>query len=177
MGRRASVRYGNSGELVQPLVGIVMGSASDHEIMNDAATILERFAVPFEMHVVSAHRTPEAMIAYGLSARERGLKVLIAGAGGAAHLPGMLAAVTTLPVIGVPVALARLDGMDSLLSIAQMPRGVPVATVAINGATNAGLLSARILSLDDDVLSAALEEYRLELASQATQQDRELPRS
>ena len=162
---------------MQPLVGIVMGSSSDHEIMNDAASILERFAVPYEIHVVSAHRTPEAMIAYGLSARERGLKVLIAGAGGAAHLPGMLAAVTTLPVIGVPVALARLDGMDSLLSIAQMPRGVPVATVAINGATNAGLLSARILSLGDDVLSAALEEYRLELASQAAQQDRELPRS
>jgi 5-(carboxyamino)imidazole ribonucleotide mutase len=154
-----------------------MGSASDHEIMNDAATLLERFSIPFEIHVVSAHRTPEAMIAYGLSARERGLKVLIAGAGGAAHLPGMLAAVTTLPVIGVPVALARLDGMDSLLSIAQMPRGVPVATVAINGATNAGLLSARILSLGDEALSAALEVYRLELASQATQQDRELPRS
>jgi 5-(carboxyamino)imidazole ribonucleotide mutase len=177
MGWRARVRNGNSGELVQPLVAIVMGSASDHEIMNDAATILERFSIPFEMHVVSAHRTPEAMIAYGLSARERGLKVLIAGAGGAAHLPGMLAAVTTLPVIGVPVALARLDGMDSLLSIAQMPRGVPVATVAINGATNAGLLGARILSLGDEVLSAALEEYRLELASQASQQDRELPRS
>jgi len=162
---------------VQPLVAIVMGSSSDHEIMNDAATILERFGVPYEIHVVSAHRTPEAMIAYGLSARDRGLKVIIAGAGGAAHLPGMLAAVTTLPVIGVPVALARLDGMDSLLSIAQMPRGVPVATVAINGATNAGLLSARILSLGDAALSAALEEYRLELASQATQQDRELPRS
>jgi 5-(carboxyamino)imidazole ribonucleotide mutase len=162
---------------VEPLVGIVMGSASDHEVMNDAATILERFAIPYEIHVVSAHRTPEAMIAYGLGARARGLKVLVAGAGGAAHLPGMLAAVTTLPVIGVPVALARLDGMDSLLSIAQMPRGVPVATVAINGATNAGLLSARILSLGDDALSAALEEYRLELASQASTQDRELPRS
>jgi 5-(carboxyamino)imidazole ribonucleotide mutase len=162
---------------VQPLVGIVMGSASDHEIMNDAATILERFDVPYEIHVVSAHRTPEAMIAYGLAARGRGLKVLIAGAGGAAHLPGMLAAVTTLPVIGVPVALARLDGMDSLLSIAQMPRGVPVATVAINGATNAGLLSARILSLGDATLAAALEEYRAELATQASAQDRDLPRS
>ena len=118
-----------------------MGSSSDHEIMLDAAKVLERFAVPYEIHVVSAHRTPEAMIDYGLGARGRGLKVIIAGAGGAAHLPGMLAAVTTLPVIGVPVALARLDGMDSLLSIAQMPRGVPVATVAINGATNAGLLA------------------------------------
>jgi 5-(carboxyamino)imidazole ribonucleotide mutase len=159
------------------LVGIVMGSSSDHEVMNDAAAILDRFGVPFEIHVVSAHRTPEAMIAYGLSARDRGLQVLIAGAGGAAHLPGMLAAVTTLPVIGVPVALARLDGMDSLLSIAQMPRGVPVATVAINGATNAGLLAARILSLGDASLSAALDEYRVELASQAALQDRELPRS
>jgi 5-(carboxyamino)imidazole ribonucleotide mutase len=162
---------------MEPTVGIVMGSSSDLEAMNGATTILERFGVPVEVHVVSAHRTPEAMIDYGLAARARGLKVLIAGAGGAAHLPGMLAAVTTLPVIGVPVALAQLDGLDSLLSIAQMPRGVPVATVAINGATNAGLLAARILSLADDALALALEEYRLELATQATQQDRELPRS
>ncbi len=162
---------------MQPVVGIVMGSSSDHEIMLDAAKVLERFAIPFEIHVVSAHRTPEAMIAYGLGARGRGLKVIIAGAGGAAHLPGMLAAVTTLPVIGVPVALARLDGMDSLLSIAQMPRGVPVATVAINGATNAGLLCARILALGDASLGDALEAYRGELASQAGQQDLDLPRS
>jgi 5-(carboxyamino)imidazole ribonucleotide mutase len=145
--------------------------------MNAAATILERFGVACEVHVVSAHRTPEAMVEYGLSARSRGLKVLIAGAGGAAHLPGMLAAVTTLPVIGVPVALAQLNGLDSLLSIAQMPRGVPVATVAINGATNAGVLAARILSLGDDALANALEEYRQELAAQAGQQDRELPRN
>jgi 5-(carboxyamino)imidazole ribonucleotide mutase len=117
------------------------------------------------------------MIEYGLSARTRGLKVLIAGAGGAAHLPGMLAAVTTLPVIGVPVALAQLDGLDSLLSMAQMPRGVPVATVAVNGATNAGLLAARILSLGDDALALALAAYRQELATQASQQDRDLPRS
>jgi 5-(carboxyamino)imidazole ribonucleotide mutase len=117
------------------------------------------------------------MIDYGLSARGRGLKVLIAGAGGAAHLPGMLAAVTTLPVIGVPVALAQLDGLDSLLSIAQMPRGVPVATTAINGAANAGLLAARILSLGDDALANALEEYRKELATQAHQQDLDLPRT
>ena len=140
--------------------------------MADAAAILERFGVATETHVVSAHRTPEAMVEYGRSARSRGLKVLIAGAGGAAHLPGMLAAVTTLPVIGVPVALARLDGMDSLLSIVQMPRGVPVATVAINGATNAGLLAARILSVGDDALADALETYRLELISQAQDQDR-----
>ena len=162
---------------MQPVVGIVMGSSSDHEIMNGAVAILERFGVAHEVHVVSAHRTPAAMIEYGLSARTRGLKVLIAGAGGAAHLPGMLAAVTTLPVIGVPVALAQLDGLDSLLSIAQMPRGVPVATVAVNGAANAGLLAARILSLGDDALALALEEYRQELATQASQQDRDLPRN
>ncbi len=154
-----------------------MGSSSDHEVMADAAAILERFAIPYEIHVVSAHRTPEAMVEYGRSARAKGLRVLIAGAGGAAHLPGMLAAVTTLPVIGVPVALARLDGMDSLLSIVQMPRGVPVATVAINGAANAGLLAARILSVGNDPLGDALEAYRLELARQAQDQDRTLPRS
>jgi 5-(carboxyamino)imidazole ribonucleotide mutase len=162
---------------VQPVVAIVMGSSSDHEVMSDAASILERFDIAYEIHVVSAHRTPEAMITYGLGAKSRGLKVLIAGAGGAAHLPGMLAATTTLPVIGVPVALARLDGMDSLLSIAQMPRGVPVATVANNGATNAGLLAARILSIDDETLADALEAYRLELADQAGSQDRDLPRT
>ncbi len=154
-----------------------MGSSSDHEVMSDAATILEKFGIEYEINVVSAHRTPEAMVEYGLSAKERGLKVLIAGAGGAAHLPGMLAAVTTLPVIGVPVALARLDGMDSLLSIVQMPRGVPVATVAINGATNAGILAARILSTNDEKLSVALEAYRQELAAQAGDQDRDLPRN
>jgi 5-(carboxyamino)imidazole ribonucleotide mutase len=162
---------------MQPVVAIVMGSSSDHEVMADAAATLERFGIAYEIHVVSAHRTPEAMITYGLAARSKGLKVLIAGAGGAAHLPGMLAATTTLPVIGVPVALARLDGMDSLLSIAQMPRGVPVATVAINGATNAALLAARILSIDNEELSDALETYRLELADQAGAQDRDLPRS
>jgi len=162
---------------VRPVVGIVMGSASDHEVMNGAVAILERFGVAHEVHVVSAHRTPEAMIDYGLNARSRGLRILIAGAGGAAHLAGMLAAVTTLPVIGVPVALAQLDGLDSLLSMAQMPRGVPVATVAVNGAANAGLLAARILSLGDDELALALEAYRQELATQASQQDRDLPRN
>jgi len=162
---------------VTAMVAIVMGSASDHEIMVEAATVLDRFAVPYEVHVLSAHRTPEAMISYGLTARERGLKVLIAGAGGAAHLPGMLAATTTLPVIGVPVALARLDGMDSLLSIAQMPRGVPVATMAINGASNAGLLAVRILGIDDASLAERLEAFRRELGEQASAQDRDLPRS
>jgi len=161
---------------VQPVVGIVMGSSSDFEIMNEAATVLDRFAIAYEIHVVSAHRTPEAMIAYAKGARARGLKILIAGAGGAAHLPGMLAAVTTLPVIGVPVALARLDGLDSLLSIVQMPRGVPVATVAINGATNAGLLSARMLGASDEGIADQLEMYRLELADQATTQDENLPK-
>ena len=162
---------------MRPVVGIVMGSASDHEVMNGAVAILERFGVAHEVHVVSAHRTPEAMIDYGLNARSRGLRILIAGAGGAAHLAGMLAAVTTLPVIGVPIALAQLDGLDSLLSMAQMPRGVPVATVAVNGAANAGLLAARILSLGDDELALALEAYRQELATQASQQDRDLPRN
>src|ERR1035438_4968564 len=177
MGVCARLWHADSGDVVEPVVAIVMGSSSDHEVMADAATTLERFGIAYEIHVVSAHRTPEAMISFGLAARARGLKVLIAGAGGAAHLPGMLAATTTLPVIGVPVALARLDGMDSLLSIAQMPRGVPVATVAINGATNAALLAAPLLRIDDDVLAVALDEYRTELATQATQQDHDLPRS
>ncbi len=162
---------------MEPVVGIVMGSSSDREILGDAASVLERFNVTYEMHVVSAHRTPERMVDYARSARARGLKVLIAGAGGAAHLPGMVAALTTLPVIGVPVALARLDGMDSLLSIVQMPRGVPVATVAINGGTNAGLLCVRIIGTSNDALANALEDYRLELADQAKTQDENLPRT
>jgi phosphoribosylaminoimidazole carboxylase PurE protein len=144
--------------------------------MVDAVRVLERFAIPHEVHVVSAHRTPEKMVDYAQTARERGLAVIIAGAGGAAHLPGMIAALTTLPVIGVPVELARLDGLDSLLSIVQMPKGVPVATVAINNATNAGLLAARILSVSSPSLATQLEEYRLELNEQALAQDRELPR-
>lgn len=131
---------------VQPLVGLVMGSDSDWPVMELAAQALEEFGVPFEADVVSAHRMPQEMVAYGQNAAERGLRVLIAGAGGAAHLPGMLAAVTPLPVIGVPVPLKHLDGMDSLLSIVQMPAGVPVATVSIGGARNAGLLAVRILA-------------------------------
>ncbi len=161
---------------VRPVVGIVMGSSTDYDVMVGAVDILTRFEIEHEVHVVSAHRTPEAMIEYGRSAKERGLRVIIAGAGGAAHLPGMLAAVTSLPVIGVPVALARLDGLDSLLSIVQMPRGVPVASVAINGATNAGLLAARILGASDERLSARLDAYREEIAADATEQDRTLPR-
>jgi len=164
---------------VASIVGIVMGSSSDEDVMSGAATILERFEVEYEWRVVSAHRTPEAMLQYASGARTRGLKVIIAGAGGAAHLPGMMAAATTLPVIGVPVALATLDGLDSLLSIAQMPRGVPVATVAINGATNAGLLALRILAIQDEQLAQQLENYRLELASDVTAQNHNLrgPRS
>ncbi len=161
---------------MDPVVGIVMGSANDLEVMKGAREVLERFDVAFEIRVVSAHRTPEAMIAYGTHARSRGLRVIIAGAGGAAHLPGMLAAVTSLPVIGVPVALARLDGLDSLLSIVQMPRGVPVATVAINGGANAGLLAARILGATDSQLGERLDAYREEIAADATEQDRTLPR-
>jgi 5-(carboxyamino)imidazole ribonucleotide mutase len=158
-------------------VGIVMGSSSDLEVMNDAAKILDRFEVEHEVRVISAHRTPSAMLEYASDAQGRGLKVLIAGAGGAAHLPGMLAASTTLPVIGVPVALARLDGLDSLLSIVQMPRGVPVATVAINGATNAGLLALRILATSNETLADQLETYRLELGAEARAQDTDLPRN
>jgi 5-(carboxyamino)imidazole ribonucleotide mutase len=151
-----------------------MGSSSDADVMKEAASLLERFGVPCELHVVSAHRTPEAMLRYGLDAAERGLKVIIAGAGGAAHLPGMLAAVTSLPVIGVPVALARLDGLDSLLSIVQMPRGVPVATVAVNGAENAGLLAVRILATENSGLRTKLDEHRASLAEAAGEQDKNL---
>ena len=152
-------------------VGIVMGSDSDLEVMSDAARILERFEVPHEVRVVSAHRRPFDMLEYGRSAIERGLKVIIAGAGGAAHLPGMLAAATTLPVIGVPVPLSRLDGMDSLLSIVQMPRGVPVATVAIGNSTNAGLLAVRMLALTDERLAAALAEYATDIATASADAD------
>ena len=161
---------------MQPVVGIVMGSSSDFDVMNEAAKMLDRFTVDHEIRVVSAHRTPETMLEYGHEARSRGIKVLIAGAGGAAHLPGMLAASTTLPVIGVPVSLARLDGLDSLLSIVQMPRGVPVATVAINGAANAALLALRILATSDTDLTDQLDSYRSELAAEAAAQDTDLPR-
>src|SRR5918993_1624719 len=150
-----------------PVVGIVMGSDSDWPVMEAAAKALEEFGIPFEADVVSAHRMPEEMLSYGTDAAERGLRVIIAGAGGAAHLPGMLAAVTPLPVIGVPVPLKQLDGLDSLLSIVQMPAGVPVATVAVGGARNAGLLAVRILAIGDDALVAALAEHREALAAKA----------
>ena len=142
-----------------PLVGIVMGSKSDAQTMQQAADILTKFGVPHEWLVVSAHRTPDRMFAYAAEAAGRGVRVIIAGAGGAAHLPGMLASKTTLPVIGVPVRTTALSGLDSLLSIVQMPKGVPVATVAIDNAANAALLAVRILAISDPTLSAELQKY------------------
>ena len=156
------------------LVGIALGSTSDLPTLQPAAEILQRFGVPHEVRVLSAHRTPEAMAAYAREAVARGLKVLIAGAGGAAHLPGMLAASTPLPVIGVPVATTTLNGLDALLSIVQMPRGVPVATVAIGGGANAGLLAVQILATSDPALLQQLLDYKAELAATARQQDADL---
>lgn len=147
----------------QPIVAVVMGSDSDWPVMKAAADALAEFEIPCEVEVVSAHRTPRKMIDFGTDAASRGIRVIIAGAGGAAHLPGMLASVTTLPVIGVPVPLGLLDGMDSLLSIVQMPAGVPVATVSIGGARNAGLLAVRILASSDPALAAKLAEFAAEL--------------
>jgi 5-(carboxyamino)imidazole ribonucleotide mutase len=154
-----------------PVVGIVMGSDSDLGTMHDAVEVLTDFDIPHEVHVVSAHRDAHRMLEYGTGAAERGLRVLIAGAGGAAHLPGMLASVTSLPVIGVPVPLRYLDGMDSLLSIVQMPGGIPVATVAVGGAKNAGLLAVRILATHDDGLREALDEHRAELVEESREKD------
>ena len=147
-----------------PLVGIIMGSLSDWPTMRKAADVLEKLGVPFEAKVVSAHRTPERLYEYAKTARDRGLKVIIAGAGGAAHLPGMTASMTTLPVLGVPVQSKALSGQDSLLSIVQMPAGIPVGTLAIGeaGATNAGLLAAQILALSDAVLAAKVDAMRQE---------------
>lgn len=150
-----------------PRVGIVMGSDSDWPVMSAAAEALVEFGIAYEADVVSAHRMPEAMVTYGREAHTRGLEVIIAGAGGAAHLPGMLAALTPLPVVGVPVPLKYLDGMDSLLSIVQMPSGVPVATVAIGNARNAGLLAARILATGDPQLTARLVDFAADLRAAA----------
>ena len=145
--------------MAQPIVGVVMGSDSDWNIMSDAAQALKEFGIEYEVEVLSAHRTPEKMIEWGKAAAGRNIKVIIAGAGGAAHLPGMLASVTTLPVIGVPVSLAKLDGMDSLLSIVQMPPGIPVATVSINGARNAGILAARIIGSSEPEMAKKLAAF------------------
>jgi 5-(carboxyamino)imidazole ribonucleotide mutase len=160
-----------SSAMAGPLVGVIMGSDSDWPVMEGAATALAEFDVPYEVDVVSAHRMPEDMLGYGRSAADRGLRVIIAGAGGAAHLPGMVASVTPLPVIGVPVPLAHLDGLDSLLSIVQMPAGVPVATVGVGGARNAGLLAVRILASGADDAAAALRarvaEFQADLRATA----------
>jgi 5-(carboxyamino)imidazole ribonucleotide mutase len=152
-------------------VGVVMGSDSDLPVMSGAADVLKEFGITHEVHVISAHRMPHEMIAYGTEAAARGLSVIIAGAGGAAHLPGMLAAVTTLPVIGVPVRTTALSGLDSLLSIVQMPKGVPVATVAIDGGRNAGLLAAQILALSDPELATALVAARERMRASANEAD------
>jgi 5-(carboxyamino)imidazole ribonucleotide mutase len=151
----------------RPVAGIVMGSDSDWPVMRAAAEALDEFGVPYEADVVSAHRMPKEMIAYGEQAAGRGLRVIIAGAGGAAHLPGMLASVTPLPVIGVPVPLKYLDGLDSLLSIVQMPAGIPVATVAVGGARNAGLLAVRILAVADPALQERMTDFQAQLSAQA----------
>ena len=146
--------------MAKPIVGIIMGSDSDYEVMQEACKVLDEFGVAYEKKVVSAHRTPDLMFEYAHSAKERGLKVIIAGAGGAAHLPGMVAAMTTLPVIGVPVKSRAVNGLDSLLSIVQMPGGVPVLTVAINGAKNASLSAVSILATSDEELALKLENFR-----------------
>ena len=155
----------------QPRVGVIMGSDSDWSVMQDAAQALAEFDVPYEVSVISAHRTPQRMLDYARDAAGRGLQVIIAGAGGAAHLPGMVAAATPLPVIGVPVPLARLDGLDSLLSIVQMPAGVPVATVSIGGARNAGLLAVRILGSSDARLRARIVAFSDQLAETVRAKD------
>ena len=157
-----------------PLVGVIMGSDSDWPVMQDAAEALAEFDVPFEVGVVSAHRTPDRMLDYARTAAARDIRVIIAGAGGAAHLPGMVASATPLPVIGVPVPLAKLDGLDSLLSIVQMPAGVPVATVSIGGARNAGLLAVRILAATDPGLRARMESFQQDLEAQVLEKDRAL---
>jgi len=163
--------HGYRGRVANPLVGVIMGSDSDLSVMHGAIDVLNDFGVAHEVRVVSAHRTPQVMYDYARSAAGRGLRVIIAAAGGAAALPGMTASMTPLPVIGVPVPLAGLDGLDSLLSIVQMPGGVPVATVAIGNATNAGLLAVRILATADDKLLAAMEHYQHDLAEQVHAKD------
>lgn len=158
--------------VVDPLVGVIMGSDSDLSVMQAAADALSEFEVPHEVRIISAHRTPEEMIAYGKNAAARGLRVIIAGAGGAAHLPGMVASVTALPVIGVPVGITKLQGLDALLSIVQMPVGVPVATVAIDNARNAGLLAVRILGTGDPALLARMETFQHQLRELVLEKDR-----
>jgi 5-(carboxyamino)imidazole ribonucleotide mutase len=159
-----------------PRVGVIMGSDSDLPTMQGAIDVLEEFGVAHEVRIVSAHRTPDVMTEYARTAADRGLEVIVAGAGGAAHLPGMTASMTPLPVIGVPVPLAHLDGMDSLLSIVQMPKGIPVATVAVGNATNAGLLAVRILGASDRALRERMLQYQESLAAMVRDKDARLPR-
>jgi 5-(carboxyamino)imidazole ribonucleotide mutase len=159
----------------QPIVGIIMGSDSDLPIMQAAADILKSFNIPFELTVVSAHRTPDRMVEYSKTARSRGLQVIIAGAGGAAHLPGMVAALTSLPVIGVPIKSTNsADGWDSILSILQMPGGVPVATVALNGAKNAGLLAAQIIGTHNETIALAMDDYKSKMESEVLEKVNQL---
>ena len=162
---------------MKPIAAVIMGSKSDLKIMQDAVDVLKAFGVEYDLAVVSAHRTPDRMRSYAGAAREKGIKVIIAGAGGAAHLPGMVAAYTTLPVIGVPVKSSNsIDGWDSVLSILQMPGGVPVATVALNGAKNAGLLAVQILATNDDRLVKELENHKQKMENDVLQSDKELIR-
>lgn len=156
---------------MKPLIGIIMGSDSDYPTMQQAAEVCREFEVPFEIRVVSAHRTPDVMAEYAKTAKSRGIKVIIAGAGGAAHLPGMTASFTTLPVIGVPIQTKALSGVDSLYSIVQMPPSVPVATVAIGGGKNAGLLAIQILALGDEKLAIKLNEYKLQIAKESQEKN------
>jgi len=158
----------------KPLVGIIMGSDSDLPVMSAAVAMCEEFNIAYEVDIVSAHRTPERLVEYSKNAEQRGLKVIIAGAGGAAHLPGMVASLTVLPVIGVPVRSSSLDGMDSLLSIVQMPGGVPVATVAINGAKNAGILAAQIIGSSDSSIRTAITIYKNKIAQEVEQKVKKL---
>ena len=155
-------------------VGIIMGSDSDLKVMKEAGEILDKFGIEYEVTIVSAHRTPQRLYEYAKTAKERGIKAIIAGAGGAAHLPGMVASLTTLPVIGVPIKTKALKGVDSLYSIVQMPSGIPVATVAINGGTNAGLLASQILGAFDENISKKLEEYRKDLEESVLEKAKKL---
>jgi len=162
--------------MIQPLVGIIMGSSSDFAIMSEAANMLEKLQIPFEINIVSAHRTPEKMMDYAQNAHLRGLKVIIAGAGGAAHLPGMVAAVTPLPVVGVPVKSSNsIDGWDSILSILQMPNGVPVATVALNAAQNAGIIAAQIIGTADTEMQKRIIAFKEELKTKVIDSQNNLP--
>lgn len=161
--------------MLQPLVGIIMGSSSDFTIMSEAAQILEKFEIPFEINIVSAHRTPQKMMEYAANAHLRGLKVIVAGAGGAAHLPGMVAAVCPLPVVGVPVKSSNsIDGWDSILSILQMPNGVPVATVALNAAQNAGIIAAQIIGTSDETVLQKVLAFKEELKTKVMRSEVDL---